>query len=1158
MSTVVVRSWWGCSWFALRGLRPGAIYRAVLLGLAWFGFAWLVDATFAAEPSAKLPPGSRISEDDVLGAQRQVEQDDGLSAEQKKQLVDVYRQCLDELHAAEERHRKADEFEAARIAAPQELAKLKAKLAKQVDESEPTIPTGGTLESLKQGLAKAEIQLKTARDEQLDLEAQQRHRDARWDEVRKLDDEATRRVAEIFKALNDAATAESSNPAAARAEKMLLESQRINVLAERAVYAAELPSYEASRELLRLRLDAAVHRANLADKAVNAWKDVVEAKAAAEADTQARDAHRALVAARPETLPLAEENDRLTQLRQGPTSPAARLKWVRQAVAHAQQQLKRLRADFNRMKQVAGISNELGQLLLNQRRGLPNLKELADEAKQRNEEIARTKVELLTLETQRSELADVEVAVQRTLGPLVEALDPSEEGDLTTAVRDLLTARRGYLDDLIADYNALFNALVLEWDKSERELLQAVGIYQNYIDEQILWIRSFSPAVGWSPADLKLTADKAFGWNDWLSLSRRWWNDFTASPQTWVIAIAAYGLLMFNLKRLRSAIHRLGREVTQNYTAGLWPTFRTALLTTLCALPAPAAVWFLAWRLTAWPGTTEFIRAFADAARTTAVVWLMVALVRQSLRRGGLAEAHFGYSGKLVDGVRRMLWRLAAVGIPATLFAALAQEMDHVTVQASLGRAAFILGMICLARAAHVIVHPQTGLLESDQDQESTEFERRWRRFRYWAACSALLIPAVLSAAGYHYTATQLAGRLQATLWLLLGYVFVRSLLLRGLLVARRRFTWAEVHRQREASNEPSGSAKVIVPEMSLATIDRQSHRLVNGFGAVAALLCLWWIWIDMLPALQFLERWQLYSYSVTITEPQVQGDGTTTVQEITKLEWITAADLAWAVIILGLAGFAVRNLPGLLELTCLKWLPLDSGSRYAATSMVRYLIQLATVIAVCNVVGLQWSSVQWLAAAMTVGLGFGLQEIFANFISGLIILFERPIRVGDTVTIGSVTGSVTRIRGRATTIVDGDRKELIVPNKEFITGQLINWTLTDDVLRTVLRIGINHGSDVQLAARLLLDTARKNPFVLSDPEPTVACTQLGQQQLEFELRVFSHGADTPSLLRHQLNVAILQAFHDAGIVIASTPQEFVFRRPESMSPAPRSERKIA
>jgi len=236
-----------------------------------------------------------------------------------------------------------------------------------------------------------------------------------------------------------------------------------------------------------------------------------------------------------------------------------------------------------------------------------------------------------------------------------------------------------------------------------------------------------------------------------------------------------------------------------------------------------------------------------------------------------------------------------------------------------------------------------------------------------------------------------------------------------------------------------------------------------------------------------------------------------------------------------------VRNLPGLLEISLFRRWETGPGERYAIASIAKYAISLVGFVIAFRALGIGWSNVQWLVAALGLGLGFGLQEIFANFVSGLIILFERPIRVGDTVTIGNVTGTVSRIRSRATTIVDGDRKELIVPNKEFITGQLMNWTLSDDVLRTVLRVGVNHDADVERAARLLLKIAESNPQVLPDPGPSVVCTQLGDR-LEIELGVFSAGTASLAPLRHGLNVAILQAFHEAGIMLASPPRELLLR----------------
>ncbi len=156
-----------------------------------------------------------------------------------------------------------------------------------------------------------------------------------------------------------------------------------------------------------------------------------------------------------------------------------------------------------------------------------------------------------------------------------------------------------------------------------------------------------------------------------------------------------------------------------------------------------------------------------------------------------------------------------------------------------------------------------------------------------------------------------------------------------------------------------------------------------------------------------------------------------------------------------------------------------------------------------------------------------------ANFICGLIVLFERPFRVGDTVTIGDVSGTVARIRIRATTIIDWDRKELIVPNKEFIVGRLINWSLSDNRIRIRIPVGVAYGSDTQLATELLVQAARKNPHVLSEPAADAIFKGFGDNSLNFELRVYINGIENWWSMQHELNVTIDTAFKKAGVTIA-------------------------
>jgi potassium efflux system protein len=289
-------------------------------------------------------------------------------------------------------------------------------------------------------------------------------------------------------------------------------------------------------------------------------------------------------------------------------------------------------------------------------------------------------------------------------------------------------------------------------------------------------------------------------------------------------------------------------------------------------------------------------------------------------------------------------------------------------------------------------------------------------------------------------------------------------------------------------------------------------------------------IWHDIVPAVGYLSRFTLWQSSVG------SGGEAGSLVRITFVEALLAAVGAVVTVL------ACRNLPGVLDLAVFQRLPLDAGARYAATAVTQYVVAAIGVVLCFRQIGISWQSVQWLVAAMTVGLGFGLQEIFANFVSGLILLFERPIRVGDVVTIGDVTGTVTRIRIRATTVCDWDHKELIVPNREFVTGKLVNWTLTNPNLRVVIRVGIAYGSDTRLATRLLEEAAAAHPLALADPPPTVVFAAFGESSLDFELRVFTAGVINTRILQHELHLTIDDAFRNHGIEIAFPQRELHVR----------------
>jgi len=199
--------------------------------------------------------------------------------------------------------------------------------------------------------------------------------------------------------------------------------------------------------------------------------------------------------------------------------------------------------------------------------------------------------------------------------------------------------------------------------------------------------------------------------------------------------------------------------------------------------------------------------------------------------------------------------------------------------------------------------------------------------------------------------------------------------------------------------------------------------------------------------------------------------------------------------------------------------------------------------------IGLRWNSIQWLVAALGVGLGFGLQEIFANFVSGIILLFEQPIRVGDIVSIDGTTGSVSKIRMRATTIVNWDRQELIVPNKDLITNKLLNWTLTDSTNRIIINVGVAYGSDTQRACELIMQVCLDHDNVLREPSPSVTFESFGDNSLNLVLRAFLDALDNRLVTIHQLHQRIYQTFNEAGIEIAFPQRDLHIRSlPEKLS----------
>jgi len=218
----------------------------------------------------------------------------------------------------------------------------------------------------------------------------------------------------------------------------------------------------------------------------------------------------------------------------------------------------------------------------------------------------------------------------------------------------------------------------------------------------------------------------------------------------------------------------------------------------------------------------------------------------------------------------------------------------------------------------------------------------------------------------------------------------------------------------------------------------------------------------------------------------------------------------------------------------------LAPGLSYAASSLLNYVILALGVIAGLGVLGVDYSKVSILAGAFGVGIGFGLQSIVNNFVSGLILLFERPIHVGDTIEVGNLLGTVLRIGIRASVIHIRTGADIIVPNSQLITEKVTNWTLSDNMRRVDLPVGVNYGADPKKVIALLEQVARANPDVLAEPAPRALFMNYGDSSINFELRVWPCQFNLAVQLKSDLATAVFDAVQATPDISFPFPQREV------------------
>jgi len=260
--------------------------------------------------------------------------------------------------------------------------------------------------------------------------------------------------------------------------------------------------------------------------------------------------------------------------------------------------------------------------------------------------------------------------------------------------------------------------------------------------------------------------------------------------------------------------------------------------------------------------------------------------------------------------------------------------------------------------------------------------------------------------------------------------------------------------------------------------------------------------------------------------------------------------------LILVLTFFLSRRIGRFLERRIAKRAYIDPGLRYTIVRVVGYILIVVGVVAALQMVGVNMTSIAVLFTALSVGIGFGLQYLAADIASGFILLFERPIRIGDRITIGEDEGDVKSINLRTTLVTTNDNISIIVPNSKLVTQRVINWSYGDPRARIAIPVGVAHDSNVELVTETLILAAEGVENVLTEPAPRVQFLKFGDSSLDFRLLVWSVQPRRHFEIRSDINFRIWRLFKERGIEIPYPTTEFRMR-PEPANPGKTQDRSL-
>ena len=756
----------------------------------------------------------------------------------------------------------------------------------------------------------------------------------------------------------------------------------------------------------------------------------------------------------------------------------------------------------------------LSRIIQQQKQKLPTNLNIQGLSKQ----IADLRVQIFDITQKRNELYDLDAYIAKVESDEGEKFTNTEKIQLT----NLLTERRKMSSDLIKSLNNQLN-LAISLELTQQQITQISDQIQSKLEQQSFWVKSNSPInLDWFAELPRAFMAQVDGIVKKIGLPTNYSN--LPYLLMYCLGLFVVGGAIFKFKdRIKQRLSKINGEINRLKYDNQWNTPQALLLTAFLTLSG--TLWFLAICQMLGFFFMKNPTEFWDWSFSMAGYWWFFTFWLSLFRPNGVFVRHFEFSQQSAVRFQSVIKRIVVAVVLLLNTSVFSNVTDYGLANDVIGQVNTIVSLLfCI-----IIIAPRfKNVLRSYEDEKKKHNHIIVKIVQF----GLQIIPVglvLLVALGYYYTALNLIQHLINSYIAWCVWWLIRQVIYRGITVSSRRLAHRRLEeklRQKQAGfNDGSTSDDVVVLNekeegLALNEVRSQLLRFADLFIWTALIGIFYYVWSDLVTVASYLREVTLWQQ-------------TTTTEAGTVTESITLFNLLVALVIVGITYVLVRNISGILEVLIFSRVNLSQGTPYTITTLLTYIFIAIGGAWAFATLGMSWSKLQWLFAALSVGLGFGMQEIFANFVSGIILLFERPIRVGDTVTINGVSGTVAKIRIRAITLIDFDRKEVIVPNKSFVTGQVINWALSNTMTRLVINVGVAYGSNLELVKKLLLQAANEQATVLKDPEPRAYFLSFGASTLDHELRVYVAQLAERTNTIDALNRRINELFAENNIDIA-------------------------